>query len=219
MMEALDLFSGLGGWAGGLREAGYDVTTLDIEPAFGCDITADVRYWAPPDPRTFRVVTASPPCERFSTLAFQRGHFALIDGEPIAQTAGGELARELVIRTLELVVWLNPDWFVIENPRALLRRLMPFVPGGTELERRTVWYCHYGEPVAKPTDLWGGFPPGFAVMPACHNRRVGHRLDCCCADHVAAPRGSRTGTQGPQSAAERAKVPHELALDFARATR
>ena len=44
----------------------------------------------------------------------------------------------------------------------------------------------------KPTDLWGGFPKSLRLHPRCHNG------DSC---HVAAPRGSQTGTQGRKSIA------------------
>ena len=49
-------------------------------------------------------------------------------------------------------------------------------------------------------DLWGAFPPGLVLPDACHNGNP---------DHIAAPRGSYTGTQGMESAAA-AKVPYAL---------
>lgn len=215
-MKVLDLFAGLGGWSEPFREHGHDVLTLDNDPAFGCDLTLDVMRF---DPRSLPwrpdVILASPPCERFSTLAFQRGHFEMIGRKPNAtyraRTPEGELALALVQRARWVVNVARPRFYVIENPRALLRQLLP-----ASLERRTVWYCHVGHeldgrPVAKPTDLWGDFPPSLVLPPPCHNRRPEHPADCCCTDHVAAPRGSRTGTQGPESAAERAKVPRGLA--------
>jgi hypothetical protein len=45
----------------------------------------------------------------------------------------------------------------------------------------------------KPTDLWGKFPASLTLHPMCHNG------DSC---HVAAPRGSQTGTQGRKSIAK-----------------
>lgn len=53
-----------------------------------------------------------------------------------------------------------------------------------------------------------------ALPPVCHNRRAGHELDCCCSDHVAAPRGSRTGTQGGVSTEEAGRIPRDLAERF-----
>jgi hypothetical protein len=207
-MRVLDLFSGLGGWAEPFRDAGHDVTTLDVDPRFECDVTADVMTWEPT--KSYDVITASPPCERFSTLTFQRGYFALAaDGRAVPVTDEAREAIALVVRTIELIELISPRWFVIENPRALLRStgVIPF-------ERRTAWYCHLGSAVAKPTDLWGGFPPSLRLPAPCHNRRPGHEPGCCCHDHNPAPRGSRTGTQGPDDAATRAKVPYALGSVF-----
>jgi hypothetical protein len=195
MPSVLDLFCGLKGWSQPFADAGWDVTTLDNEPSFAATITEDVRdYW--PEPGEFDVILASPPCESFSTMSFGthwkggwRGY--------VPATNKARWGIQLVKHTVDIIENVKPHFWVIENPRAMLRRLnlIPAVPV-------TVWYCRYGEDRAKPTDLWGGFPPSWVPQPQCHN---GHP------DHIRAPRGSRTGTQGGLSAAERAKIPFALA--------
>ena len=80
-----------------------------------------------------------------------------------------------------------------------------------DVQVRSVWYCHLGERRAKPTDLFGVFPPGLDLPPPCHNQRKGHPAQCCCADHLSAPRGSRTGTQGGVTTAEAGAIPRPLA--------
>lgn len=68
------------------------------------------------------------------------------------------------------------------------------------LPRYTITYCQYGDTRMKPTDIWTNYPnPNF--KPMCKNR------DKC---HVAAPRGSKTGTQGLQNSIERSKIPEEF---------
>lgn len=129
--------------------------------------------------------------------------------QPRTDTA--RMAQRLVERTREVITELAPAYFIIENPRAKLRKL----PVVADLERRTVWYCHVGETMAKPTDLFGGFPPSLVLPPECHNRRADHPEDCCCRDHTSAPRGSRTpgsvqGVSGKDADAVRAEVPAEL---------
>ena len=80
---------------------------------------------------------------------------------------------------------------------------MPFIlelmedTGG---RRHTVTYCQYGERRQKPTDIFTNHP-GPQFRPPC--KRGGK----C---HDAAPRGSRTGTQGLKGKALRAKLPKEL---------
>ena len=55
----------------------------------------------------------------------------------------------------------------------------------------------------KPTDIWTNNPMWFP-RSACKNG-----MPC----HVAAPRGSRTGTQGLKGNHERSKIPHQLCLE------
>lgn len=188
-MRVLDLFAGLEGWSGPFRAAGHDVLSLDNDPRFEVDITADILEWDPDSlPWKPDIILASPPCEKFSTLAFQHGYFTMSGDkkrgtnryEPTGEA--GELAIRLVRRTVDIISYLQPEFFVIENPRALLRQLR-IIPW----ERRTVTYCQFGEWYMKPTDLWGGFPPSLVLPPPCKNG-----APC----HIAAPRGSRTGIQG-----------------------
>lgn len=66
--------------------------------------------------------------------------------------------------------------------------------------RYTITYCQYGDTRMKPTDIWTNHPnPQF--RPPCHNG------DTC---HIAAPRGSRTGTQGLKGSKERSIIPAQL---------
>ena len=66
--SALDFFSGTGSVAKVLRERGYCVTTLDMQPKYGADIVVDIREWnfEQIPPLTFEIIVASPPCTEFS---------------------------------------------------------------------------------------------------------------------------------------------------------
>lgn len=205
-MNVLDLFAGLGGFSEAFRARGHDVTTLDIDPRFGCDVTADVLTWNPDSIEPPDIILASPPCEAFSTMSIGT-HWTGGRRAYIPKTAAARLGIALVKRTVGIVLDLRPRFFVIENPRDVLRSL-DIIPA----ERRTVWQCHVGREWAKPTDLWGGFPPSLDLPGECHNRRPEHPSTCCCHDHNAAPRGSRSGTQGDKSAAERARLPYGLSF-------
>jgi hypothetical protein len=197
-VRVLDLFSGLRGWSEPWKERGHETFTVDIEPRFEPDLCIDmlnlhVEYlpWRPD------VVLASPPCTTFTTMTMGRNWTH--EGRP--KTLAAATALALIWRTQSLIAQLRPAFYVIENPRARLRTL-----GLLDThERRTVWYCRYGEERAKPTDLWGGFPPTWVARPGCRN---GHP------DHIPAPRGSRSGTQGNLESAVLAKIPSELSLDI-----
>lgn len=173
----------------------------------------------------FDLILASPPCESFSTGSFRHHWKALavcsrcetvmlrLPGEawshdsthiPLPKkpylfapkTERGKIGQALLLHTLELIEAYQPDFWIVENPRAMMRNIVP-----NKYERRTVTWCQYGDTVMKPTDLWGGFPSSLTLEPACKNG------DPC---HEAAPRGAKTGTQGKKDAAARGKIPYEL---------
>lgn len=99
-------------------------------------------------------------------------------------------AVNLVYHTLYLINKLNPEYWVMENPRAMLRKIIGSPAG-------TVTYCQYGDDRMKPTDLWG-------KLPSCFNfKSCSNGADC----HDSAPRGSQKGTQGIDDAVDRATVP------------
>jgi hypothetical protein len=173
-LRVLDLFSGRNGWGDPFRKAGHEVFAIDIDRRFSADAYLDIGDvacvleavpWQPD------VIFASPPCNSFSTGSmgkmWQHGSFPSPkrshrhrDGHPIAVEG-----MRLVLATLRIIAVLQPAYWVIENPRGRLRSLdlLAGVP------RRTVWYCRLGLDRAKPTDLWGVFPPGLLLPPGCHN--------------------------------------------------
>jgi len=203
-MRVLDLFSGLQGWSQPFRDRGHEVVCVELDEKFPAD-WRDVMTFQPKDWGYFDIILASPPCTSFSMMSI--GKHWTHEHEPKTETA--RMGRALVQRTLDLVQEMGPRFWIMENPRAKLRK-MPLVQ---HLERRTVWYCTYGDKTpdgqlrAKPTDLWGSFPALLDLRPECQNfRGVGEP------HHAAAPRGSRTSTQG-MNKAESAKIPYELAMD------
>lgn len=208
-MKILDLYAGLRGWSDPFKQRGHEVLTLDIDPQFEADYRMSILDFDPsmlpwrPD-----VILASPPCEAFSVASigthWTGGHRAY---EP--RTPHAEQSKLYVLKTLELIGQMAPKVAVIENPRGVLRKL-----GLIPVDPTTVWYCRYGEEVAKPTDLWGlPFPSAWVPRPQCHNNRD-HPATCSCNDHHRARRGAKTGTQGRDGAARRAEIPRELALSI-----
>lgn len=205
-MKVLDLCAGWGGWSAAFKDRGHDVTTLDNDPQFGCTITADIRNVEPWDLPwgSYDIVLASPPCEKFSVGGFHqqafRQYFKPYESkeyyEPV--TDGARLAIAIADRVVDFIHFLAPRFWVVENPRGLLAKL-DIIPNGPP---ETIWYCRYGERRAKPTHLWGGFPPSLYLEPECENGNP---------DHIRAPRGSLTGTQGMETT-QAAIVPYALSL-------
>lgn len=198
-MNVLDLFAGLEGWSKPFRDRGHRVFSTDYDPQFKVDLIKDVLELTPDDiPFRPDIILASPPCEAFSVMNIGKNWTGPDDENPHQpKTERARLAMRILERTVWLIHELKPAYFVIENPRAKMRK-MPIMQ---QFECRTVTYCQYGMRWQKPTDLFGGFPPSLSLRPMC-----GRGAPC----HEAAPRGSRTGIQGKHSAEERAVVPYQL---------
>ena len=218
-MKVLDLFAGLCGWSKPFADRGHDVFSIDLDERFDVSLHADLLTFPIRDlPWHPDIVLASPPCEGLTVMNIGKnwgrgGKFTATDANWHApKSDSARMGLRLVEATREIIAATDPTYFVIENPRGKLRKL----PVLADLDRRTVWYCHLGRTNAKPTDLWGGFPPSLVLPPGCHNRRADHPADCCCRDHANAPRGSRTpgsiqGVKGKDADAARAEIPEKLA--------
>ena len=181
-MRVLDLFAGLKGWSDPWKARGHETFSIDLDERFDVDAHLDIMdVEAVMDalPWTPDVILASPPCESFSVMTIGRNWN--LDHTP--KTDKARMAMDLVKATKHLILEIGPSYFVIENPRAKLRKLDIL----TAFERRTVTYCQLGDKVMKPTDLWGGFPPSLVLPEMCRPR-----ASC----HIPAARGSKTGTQG-----------------------
>ena len=201
----LDLFAGTGSSTQAFADAGHKVVRVELDPQHEAELHADVGKvlvdqlldlcGGEPD-----FIWASPPCTAFSVASI--GHY-WEQGESFIRPARPEAlaAQELVIRTLEIIRLLAPHYWLMENPRGMLRK-MHFM---AQYPRTTVTYCQYGDTRMKPTDLWGRMPWGWRPRPACKNG------DPC---HTPAPRGSRTGTQGIVGSVDRSRVPYELSQEI-----
>jgi hypothetical protein len=199
-MLVFDFFAGTGSSTRAFEDAGDKVISFELDTQFEATEHADIfnldsetlleRYGRPD------FIWASPPCTAFSVASI--GHHWHATG--VAKTEAAETSKRLVTHTRQLIESLNPRLgFVIENPRGMLRKL----PMLADLPRVTVTYCQYGDNRMKPTDLWTNLD--WQPRPACKNG-----APC----HVAAPRGSRTGTQGRKGARDRSMVPYELGQEI-----
>jgi hypothetical protein len=205
-MKVLELFSGTQSISKAFREKGHETFTVEFNPKFtDTDWTVDVfevnakdivERFGKPD-----VIWSSPPCTKFSVAAVGRNWTNCGAGIYEPKNKEAELAMELVKHTLKLIHELDPSVWFMENPRGMLRK-MDFMQS---FDRHTIAYCQYGDFRQKPTDIFTNHPnPEFKPM-------CSPGSPC----HEAAPRGSRTGTQGMKNAMERARIPHEFCLHIA----
>ena len=208
-MKVLELFAGSRSIGKACEELGHQVFSSDITDFGDIDYVTDIfnfdigRIPFIPD-----VVWSSPPCTGFSVAAIGRNW---VKGEEfLPKTDSARMGVAILDRTLQIIdelKELNPDLiFYIENPRGKMRK-SPKLQPSEDLVRHTVTYCQYTTkdelPRMKPTDIWTNNKLWTPKSP-CKNG------DTC---HVAAPRGSVTGTQGLKGNHERSKIPHQLCVE------
>lgn len=200
-MKVLELFCGTKSISNAFAERGHEVYTVDWEKGFNPTLCADISTLTADDIVKLcggypEVIWASPDCTSYSIAAISTHRSREADGNLAPKTEYAEFCDKTNKRVIQLIKELKPKYWFIENPRGGLRK-MNFMQG---LPRYTVTYCQYGDKRMKPTDIWTNHPnPCF--KPMCKNG------DTC---HEAAPRGSKTGTQGLKGAKERARIPDEL---------
>lgn len=148
-MKVLELFAGFKSISKAFEKAGHETFTIDSNADYKPNLCIDVLklesqhlafYNLKPN-----IIWASPPCNKFSLLTIRKNWN---NGQ--AKTEEARHAMRLVLKTLSLIYELNPDYWFIENPMAMLRK-MPFMQG---YHRKSITYCSYGYPFRKPTDIW-----------------------------------------------------------------
>ena len=197
-MKVLELFAGSRSFSKVAEEMGMQTFTSDYKCFDKIDYICDIlQFDVSKIPFKPDIIWASPPCTTFSIASCY--HHWNKDRTP--KTKECFKGIEMVKKTLEIIKNLKPRYFYIENPRGLLRK-MDFIQNiGI---RNTITYCQYGETRMKPTDIWTN-NLNWKPRKMCKNG-----MPC----HEAAPRGSKTGTQGLKGNYERSKVPSELCKEI-----
>ena len=142
-LRALDLFSGTGSVTKELEGLGYIVVSLDRDPTASATRTVDIMEWdyREINPGDFEVIFATPPCDQFSRAR-----------TTVARDL--ESADKVVQRTLEIIRYLRPRRWFMENPRNGLLGSRPYMQG---LPYVDVDYCRFADwGYQKPTRIWGG---------------------------------------------------------------
>ncbi len=198
-MKVLELFAGTRSIGKAFEAHGHEVFSVEWNENFeNIDLHKDIlqltaaeviEKFGRPD-----VIWASPDCTTFSIAAIshhRRQNPETGNLDPVSDYA--KFCDAVDQHVLQLIRELQPRYWFIENPRGGMRK-MAWMQG---LPRYTVTYCQYGDTRMKPTDIWTNHPdPQF--KPMCKNG------DPC---HEAAPRGSKTGTQGIKGNVNRSVIP------------
>jgi len=174
-MRVLDLFSGLGGWSQAFKDRRHEVITVDVEEKFNPTICKDIIKLEAKDFKEFvpfDVILASPPCNCFSVASVYQ-HWDKETKRPKDQETLDSI--ELVGHTIKLILSLYPRFWILENPRGMLRSVLGKPP-------ITTYFASWGNWTLKPTDLWGVIPEGIKWKKPKKWEK--------------APRGSKSGVQG-----------------------
>jgi hypothetical protein len=199
-MKVLELFAGSRSVGKVADQLGWEVFSSDFEAFEGIDYQIDIlKFDVSKVPFKPDIIWASPPCTGFSVAAIGR-NWEKTETDAIPKTDTARLGIELVKKTIEIIEHFQPQYFFIENPRGMLRKLEIV----QRFKRQGVTYCQYGDDRMKPTDIWTNSDK-WIPRPMCKNG------DSC---HISAPRGSSTGTQGLANAYERSKIPEQLCLEI-----
>jgi len=200
-MKTVELFAGTQSFSKVARELGHETFTVDNNSKFNCDVTIDLNNGLTEEVwnriREADVVWMSPPCTTFS-MAAGNTHWDADRSPKTPQAEIGKRLLDLCKHIGEICTTLGIHFF-IENPRARARWFLPVE------WRKTAWYCQYGDSRAKPTDIWTNLSKW--NPKTCHNFKKNQPKHC---HHEAAPRGSKTGTQGLKGNMERSVIPPAL---------
>ena len=199
-MKVLELFAGSCSFSNVAATYGFETYTTDIKQFGDIDNVSDIFDFdyknldLQPD-----IIWASPPCTTFSIASCGK-HWTAPDENNLRypKTNEAEIGLKILKKTIEIMHYLNPKYYFIENPRGLMRKMLLVQP----FPRYTVSYCQYGDTRMKPTDIWTNLEFDAKL---CKNG-----ASC----HESAPRGSRTGTQGLKNNHERSKIPYLLCREI-----
>lgn len=140
-MRILELFSGTKSVTKAMQ--GHTIVSLDILPKHSPTICANVLEWDYKQypPGHFDAIWASPPCIEYSILKHNTG-----------MATNMALADAIVLRTLEIIAYYEPDKWFIENPQTGLLKTRPFM---TDIPFYDVDYCAYSDwGYKKRTRIW-----------------------------------------------------------------
>ena len=137
-MRILELFAGNGSVGNVFRDEGWEVVSLDRD--MDADIRTDIMDWdyRTYEPGHFDVIWSSPPCTEYSRAKS-------VGIRKIAE------ANQVVQRTLDIIDYLKPTYWFLENPQTGLLKEQPMMQDRSYTD---IDYSKYGMPYRKRTRIW-----------------------------------------------------------------
>jgi site-specific DNA-cytosine methylase len=191
-MHVLTLFSGTHSVGKALQEIGWGEESLDWvhEATYQLDVN-DWDYKAF-TPGHFDIIWASPDCSQFSKARWNLQNRAPRDFGT---------ADTCVLKTIEIIEYLKPKYWFIENPETGLLKQRHYMHSRPY---SVVDYCMYGFNFRKRTAIWSNICPELDTVLMRCNKQCGAFID---GKHIATINGSFCGPR-------RGMIPHQLLLDI-----
>jgi site-specific DNA-cytosine methylase len=122
------------------------VVSVDIDRRPHITHCADILQWDYKQYPSgyFDMITASPPCTNYSSA----------NRKPIKDRDMTH-SDQMVQKTIEIIDYFQPKYWLIENPQSGLLKFRPFMK---DIPYTDVDYCRYGFPCRKRTRFWNNIP-------------------------------------------------------------
>lgn len=150
--KILSLFDYTGNWSRPWKENGYEVIQVDLQ--LGMNIL-DWNYTQIPKNQVYGILAACP-CTDFALSGAR--HFKRKD-----QDGSTEKSKQLVYKTLEIIDYFKPNFWVVENPMSRIHKCCPEL-GEVKYKFNPCDFAGYlskeqqeNERYNKQTWLWGEF--------------------------------------------------------------
>ena len=151
-MRVLELFSGTGSVGKVCKELGWEVVSLDLK---GADININILDWDYKNVGSFDIIWASPPCDTFSQLRKTwigrklKCHNGEVCSLELLQKDIDTIGLPILRRTEEIIDYLKPKYYFIENPQT--GRMKDYI----DRPYYDVDYCKYTDwGYKKRTRIW-----------------------------------------------------------------
>ena len=165
MVRLLELFCGTKSVGKVCDAYGIDVVSLDILPKFNPTICGNILDWDYKQykPNDFDIIWASVPCQEYSIIKHIFGHKRDLI-----------LADSVVQRTLEIINYLKPNFWFIENPQTGLLKTRSYMKNLGFIDGD---YCKYGFQYRKRTRFWTNLQGKLKMCKHnCHASKNGKHL-------------------------------------------
>lgn len=172
-MKILELFCGTKSIGKIFEKHGHEVISVDVEEKFNPTILIDILNF---DYKQFEVgefnyIHASPPCVDYSRCNSALPHKVL----------RLDYFDSLVKKTLDIIDYLNPKYWTMENPQTGTLKDRPFMIE-KNLPFFDIDYCRYGFGYKKRTRIWSNidFPNTLCLKKGKCPQMEGnkHKLSC-----------------------------------------